>query len=257
MALEKLVSGEVISYKGGQLLLTERHFDSLSQNPIVDYIKKHKEGLALERIRKAFPELHHVPKRDILFFDIETCGLSYDSPIFAIGLAHLNHEIETSCLFARDYSEEKSILQLFLDLVPQYHAFFSYNGNSFDLPRLDKRMQANGIAYPQNQQSQSGDLQTLKDALNSSHSHVDLKQALKALPRLQLPDQKLQTIEKVVFQMSRQDDAASHTIPEIYRGYIAGTHPEEKMARGIQHVLDDTLTLVALVGYICENSKNS
>lgn len=244
MVLEKLVSGKVLPYSNGEFLLVEKNLRDMSDNPIKRFIEENREFLNLNAIRHSFPEIYDIPKREILFFDIETLGFSPNSPIFSIGLTHLTEGITTSCLFARDYSEEKIILQYFLDLLPQHHAFFTYNGASFDLPRLDKRMRdAHGISY-----QGTG----LKERLNSHH--LDLKKFIQRL-RPDLPDHKLSTIEKLVFKMSREGDIPSSQVPKAYKEYVEGTDGEEKIARVISHNMRDTLTLVAVLAYASKRNR--
>jgi len=240
MALEKLVGGKIISYKGESFLLVEKSLEEMGDNPITRYLAEHKQNLSLDKVRKRFPGLHHVPKNAMLYFDVETTGLSGNHAIFSIGMTHLTEGINTSCLFARDYWEERAVLKYFLDLLPEHHAFFTYNGDSFDIPRLEKRIRnAHGLLH---------DSKSLRDFMNSAH--IDLYHEMrKACPGLQ--DYTLRSVEKLVFGLSRRGDIASSKVPEAYQEYINGTDGEEKIARVIQHNMRDTLTLAAIFAYLC------
>lgn len=240
MDLKKLVQGKTVSTKQGRFMLVERDLREMNGNPIKDYIEKHRKVITLERIRRRFPYLTGAPKKDMLFFDIETCGFSYSSPILSIGLADLAGGISTRCLFARDYSEERAILSYFLGLMPQYQIFFTYHGNSFDLSRLDKRLKANGLNGKKNK--------TLKEMLGQTH--IDLRQEVRKL-RLGF-DLGLQTLEKLALELSRDKDIPSKKIPKTYRDYVYGADNEQDIARIIRHNMHDTLTLIALLAYICK-----
>lgn len=256
MSLKDLVNGKTVSRKKGNFMLVERSLSEMGDSPITRYIAEHKGYLLLDSIRAKFPQLKDVPKREMLFFDTETTGLSGNNSIFSIGLTHLTEGVKTSCLFARDYWEERAILQYFLDLLPQHHAFFGYNSSSFDLPRLDSRLKAHGLYNGT----------SLKETLN--HDHIDLMQEMrKARPKL--PGHTLQTIEKLIFGMSREGDVPSSQVPRAFREYIEdlrGKVPEnlwpdltrkreEKMAKVIKHNMRDTLTLVAVLAYLCGRKR--
>jgi uncharacterized protein YprB with RNaseH-like and TPR domain len=243
MSLKDLVNGETVSHKKGKFMLVERALPEMGDNPITRYIAKHRDYLILDSIRAKFPQLTDVPKREMLFFDNETTGLSGNNTIFSIGLTHLTEGVKTSCLFARDYWEERAILRYFLDLLPQHHAFFGYNSTAFDLPRLDSRLRAHGLYNGT----------PLKEALN--HDHIDLMQEMRKA-RPDLPDYRLQTIEKLIFGMSREGDIPSSQVPKAYRDYMAGKEgSEEKMAKVIKHNMRDTLTLVAVLAYLCGRKR--
>ena len=244
MELNDLVKGKEISYKGGSFLSIERDLKNIEDNPIKQYLLSNQEELHLDKIRKTFYKLKKIPKREMLFFDVETCGFSYNCPIFAIGMTHLNHNIVTSCFFARDYSEEKTVLKYFVDMLPNYHAFLTYNGLAFDLTRVDKRLIANGLRT-----TEEG---TLKKALEMSH--LDLKQELSSMRKLNLPDLKLQTVEKILFGMTRENDIPSSEIPIVYNNYMK-REKETKMANVINHVMTDTLSLPAILAYVVKESE--
>jgi len=248
MSLKDLVGGKTVSHKGGKFMLIEKPLGEMEENPITRYIAEHRDSLTLDRIRKKFPL--EVPKKEMLFFDTETTGLSGNHTVFSVGLTHLTEGIKTSCLFARDYWEERAILQYLLDLLPQHHAFFTYNGNSFDLPRIDNRLNERGLNGGK----------TLGDALNNSH--IDLRHEM---PRaIKLPDYKLQTVEKLVFGMEREGDIPSSQVPKAYRDYVKDQYDiapkkrrpeltkkrEERMSRVIRHNMRDTLTLVAVLAFL-------
>lgn len=256
MSLKDLVNGKIVSHKKGKFMLVERPLAAMEDSPITRYIAEHRDYLTLERIRQVFPQLTEVPKREMLFFDTETTGLSGHNTSFSIGLTHLTEGVKTACLFARDYWEERAVLQYFLDLLPQHHAFLTYNGTSFDLPRLDSRLRAHGLYNGT----------SLKEALN--HDHIDLMQEMRKA-RPDLPGHTLQTIEKLIFGMSRERDVPSSQVPKVFREYIEDPSKkvprnlwpdinkkrEEKMARVIEHNMKDTLTLVAVLAYLCGRKR--
>lgn len=77
-------------------------------------------------------------KEKILFFDIETTGLSpKTSSIYLIGV--LFYEKKEDCFvelqwFAERNKDEKAVLSSFLECLEQYSYLYHFNGKTFDIP---------------------------------------------------------------------------------------------------------------------------
>lgn len=232
MTLEKHIAGEEKKYGGGTFYLVERTLEELGRDSVYDYIRANRDTLLMKSIRRRFPELAHIPRNRMLFLDIENCGLEIDSPIISIALAHMNSTsgIKLECLFARDYSEEKAILKYFLDIVPNYEAFFTYNGKSFDAPRLRERAIHNGLYDPSIKNlcgliGSNGDKGKTSQESDSGNNHHDFFHLCRQAARINLADAKLKTIEKTLPELGhfrRQDDIASADIPKVYFEYVYG-----------------------------------
>lgn len=207
------LEGKVRRCRGESFYLIEKPLSELDTGPIDSYIEKHRESLLLRNLRRKFPELEHIPKERMLFFDIETCGFDPNNPIIAIAMAHMHHqyEIMLQCLFARNYSEEKAVIQYFLDSLPNYHAFFTYNGNAFDILRIQARAIQNGLFNGKRK---------LDSMFNGEH--YDLYLLGKEKSRIFLPDAKLQTVERLLFGFNRDSDVECDKIPELYFEYVYG-----------------------------------
>lgn len=213
MSLAKLIQGEERRWKGRRFLLARRSSEEFETGGMRDYVFKHADSLSLSNIRRRFSDLQHIPKGRMLFFDIETEGLDFDSPILSIALAHMFHRKFNSaieCLVARNPSEEKAILGYFWDLLEGYDAFFSYNGSSFDIPRIDSRLVQNGLWQGR----------SLKERINGDHH--DLYHLLRHRLGSELTDTKLPTIEKSLFHYTRRGDILSEEIPKAYFEYVYG-----------------------------------
>jgi len=219
--------------------------EELGAAKVEDYVEKHRDGLVLARIKEKFPWLKRFTKREMLFLDIETSGLRPTSPIISISLTTIGDDVQTQCLVARDYSEEGSMLEYFFNLLGSYNAFFTFNGSSFDFPRLTSRARQHGISID--------GVRTLTEILDGRH--VDLYQALRRRTR-RLPDAKLKTVEKLVFGYGREGDVASRRIPGIYRGYVSREGSVAAMGRIVSHNMIDTLSLVGLLEHICLHYKS-
>ena len=238
MALESFMEGKVVPSQRGQFFLIEKPFGQFEESPIKQYIARHKLS---SRHLSHFPILKDSRS---LCFDIETCGLSPKDPLFAIFFCELSQKPACSCLFARDYSEEEAVLRHFFgQIMPGYNSFISYNGASFDLPRIAERAKQNGVAMDGSGNPDIGNIM--------GDRHIDLYPLARRKLRNRLPDAKLSTIEKMAFRYSRKGDNAGAEVPRQYKLYVGGEPNEEKMTRVISHGMSDTLTLVAVLDYLC------
>lgn len=84
-----------------------------------------------------------------LFIDIETTGLSSAySFIYMIGLAYIKSNTwHITQLFAQNASEEADILMELVDFSKDYSTLIHFNGNTFDIPFIKARMNANNIDF--------------------------------------------------------------------------------------------------------------
>ncbi|WP_165000387.1 ribonuclease H-like domain-containing protein [Anaerophilus nitritogenes] len=89
--------------------------------------------------------------KDINFalFDIETTGLSpIYNQVILIGLLYIkNGHINIKQFFCENRKEEINLLKTFQKEIQKFDLFISYNGDTFDIPFLNKRFQYYGIQY--------------------------------------------------------------------------------------------------------------
>lgn len=86
---------------------------------------------------------------EIAFVDIETTGLSSEhNHIYMIGTAFKENGAWTiTQIMAQNASEEKEMLLQFVNTIKSYKFLVHFNGNSFDLPFILKRCEANSIDF--------------------------------------------------------------------------------------------------------------
>lgn len=89
------------------------------------------------------------PLSEYLFLDIETTGLhAEDSSIYLIGCICYDRDENVFKLhqwFAQKPEEEGDILDAFLSFAANFHYLIHYNGQRFDIPFLQKRIQIYGL----------------------------------------------------------------------------------------------------------------
>ncbi|KXG74226.1 ribonuclease H-like domain-containing protein [Thermotalea metallivorans] len=109
----------------------------------------------MEIINYHLDEKLHLPKnylsvfQDLSFamFDIETTGLNPEySQVILIGILYVQEErIAIRQLFCTHRNEEKILLETFQNEIKNFDMLLSYNGDTFDIPFLNKRFQYHHI----------------------------------------------------------------------------------------------------------------
>jgi uncharacterized protein YprB with RNaseH-like and TPR domain len=141
-------------------------------------------------------------KENFKFMDIETLGLS-NVPIILIGLAEIKGKnIISSQYLLREKKEEPAILYELLNHLDENSAYVTYNGASFDIPFIKNRFTHYQMDYK-------------ADIIN-----YDLLHFTRKLWKERLPNCKLDTVEKHLFNIERIDDVPGSHIPNYYDTYL-------------------------------------
>lgn len=187
----------------------------------------HPDGEAAARLAAVCGE-PRIDPHDIVFLDLETTGLSI-TPVFLIGtMEFVNGRFVFKQYLARDYSEEISILSAFSERLKQAKMIVTFNGKSFDMPFLANRAVANGVRLAQ------------------CRSHLDLLHEARRAYARQLPNCKLQTLERMVCGRTRDDDIPGSEIPQAYHDFVR-TGNARKIGLILLHNLYDLLTMADLM----------
>ena len=188
----------------------------------------HPEGTAVDRVA-ALCKSERIAPEEALFLDIETTGLG-NTPVFLIGTMECDSDgFMFRQYFARDYSEESSILSAFSQRLKDARMLVTFNGKSFDMSYLRNRAVATGVRLPH------------------PKNHLDLlHEARRAFGR-SVPNHKLQTLEQIVCGKCREDDIPGAEIPAAYHQFVR-TGNARKIGLILQHNLYDLLTMADLMG---------
>lgn len=139
---------------------------------------------------------------EIVFLDIETLGLHH-CHLFLIGVAYFkNNTLHIDQFFLRNLTEEKAALYFLNQLFKKKKAICSFNGKTFDIPFLQKRMKR----------------YDLNDELN--HPHFDMRYLAPNGFSYIRQDARLVTYEQFEFDTIRTDDVPSHLVPDFYQSYL-------------------------------------
>jgi len=171
-------------------------------------------------------------KKNALIFDIETTGLNpHKNKVVLIGFIRFDRKnrLTLNQLFIEDLSEEAEMLSVFHRIAASSGFYLTYNGNSFDLPFLNARM---------NKNSQIGRF--------DSFYNIDLMRVLKTKHfNLKLPNYKLKTVEKHM-GIPRSDLISGKESVELYEQYLASKNPDLK-DKILLHNADDITNLYKLL----------
>lgn len=162
------------------------------------------------------------------FMDIETKGLS-NVPVILIGVAEIKgKDIICSQYFLRNYAEEDALLDAYLSHLDEDSVHVTFNGKSFDVPFIKNRCTYNRIEA------------------NLDLPHLDLMHFAKNLWKDELPNCKLQTIEREFFGIERQDDVPGQYIPGYYDTYLSENNIGP-IVPIIEHNRQDIVSLAAFL----------
>ena len=254
----------------------------------MDYIVNNLSSARSGKINRVFPGANLKVHPTMMFLDIETTGLSPYDMVNTVSIARLNGDLKVNTYFTIDPESEEAVISKVLDeILSPSTSLFTYNGKSFDISRLNERAVAWGaidkairkdgqslllpnyasparmaLQLQKNAGSSPTDHQNyLEFLLNGRHQDLmDLfgdffKRQVKEKPR----DGQLQTLEKIIpeFGVHRKNEILGREIPGTYRRFIYEGDNEKDVARIIEHNVLDTITLTALLTYLCvkEESK--
>lgn len=169
---------------------------------------------------------------DLLFMDIETCGLSA-APVFLIGMmTYAEGGFQFEQYLARDYTEEPAILDAFAARLEGAEVLVTFNGKSFDMSYLRQRSAFHGVPLP----------------ARLAH-HLDLLHESRRRWRGCVPNCRLQTLEQLLCGRRRVGDIPGSQIPDAYHAFVR-TGDARAMAAIVHHNLLDLLTMGELVCHL-------
>ncbi|MCX8053191.1 MAG: ribonuclease H-like domain-containing protein [Armatimonadetes bacterium] len=166
---------------------------------------------------------------EILFLDIETTGLGGCTPLFLIGTMEcVEDSFRFIQYFAREYSEERSIIAAVSERLAQTGMLVTFNGKSFDIPFIESRAIVTGVR------------------LQKPKSHLDMLHEARRCYRSDLPNCKFHTLEQMVCGRHRDEDIPSAEIPQAYHEFVR-MGDVSKIRLILRHNLYDLLTMADLM----------
>ena len=208
------------------------NIDEMSFHEIVDVLDNNKYSKKCrDNLLKC---ISLTDQENFKFMDIETKGLS-NVPIILIGVAEIKgKDIIASQYFLRNYAEEPNILEAYLNHLDEDSVHVTFNGKSFDVPFIKNRCRFNRIEC------------------KLDLPHLDLMYFAKNLWKDTLPNCQLQTIEKEIFGIERQDDVPGQYIPGYYDTYLSQNNIGP-IVPIIEHNAQDIISLASFLNKMYED----
>lgn len=217
-------------WSGGESLVAKRHAH-LNKQQNERNAAATPTDYELPAFVSAFPE-------SAVLMDLETCGLS-GSSLFLIGLLRqLEQWLVVELLLARTYAEEQAVLVSFWERVEQHQLMMTFNGKSFDWPMVVDRSARYRLFLNR----------SLPELL-----HVDLLHHSRRRWREQVPDCKLQTLERHICGRGRTGDIPGAQIPAAYQKFVQTGYTRE-MDAVLLHNAIDLVTLLDLAMRLAGNT---
>ncbi|UCB45394.1 MAG: ribonuclease H-like domain-containing protein [Spirochaetota bacterium] len=188
--------------------------------------------------------MRHELIQNLLFFDIETTGLSggAGTNFFLIGMLKVEKEkLVLTQYFLANLSSEPLFLKHVGDHFKPNAVLVSYNGKSFDMNVIKSRFILNGMRLGENPCSENIHLESAQSV------HIDLLYPSRRLWRGMFEDFSLGTVEKQACGVRRKKDIPGYRIPEVYSGYLRGITDLEELCMVFVHNKNDVLSLLALL----------
>ncbi|NYB76081.1 ribonuclease H-like domain-containing protein [Sedimentibacter hydroxybenzoicus DSM 7310] len=174
--------------------------------------------------------------KEAFFIDIESTGLSrvYSSIISITILLHEEGNYKIYQIFCEYKIDEQEALKYLKDLIKTKKYIITYNGNSFDLPFLEYKLQSYNINFNFN-----------------NFSKIDLYSLIRQFKnKIGTSDLKLKTIESY-FNINRNDTLSGKDIITLYEAFRI--EPRKEFSYLIlQHNYEDVYNLPVLFNRITD-----
>lgn len=163
------------------------------------------------KIESDAPYLLPYKKKDVLFFDIETTGLSASSSyLYLIGCIYYKEDSwHLKQWFSDGIEEEKEVIKLFFEFLKNYKVLVHYNGQGFDIPYLLNKVKRYKLRYD----------------FDSVTSLDIYKEILPYKKLLSFENLKQKTVE-AAFGLNRLDTFSGGDLIAVYTSYV-GKHQYE------------------------------
>jgi uncharacterized protein YprB with RNaseH-like and TPR domain len=151
--------------------------------------------------------------------------------VFLAGLlSERDGRLALELFLARDYSEVSAMLAALWQRLADASTLVTFNGKSFDWPMVVDRSRRHLLS---------------RGITVAPPRHIDLLHLSRRRWRGELPDCKLQTLERHVCGRLRADDLPSHMIPAAYQQFVR-TKFEREMDQVLLHNAVDLVTMLDL-----------
>ncbi|MDQ7997319.1 MAG: ribonuclease H-like domain-containing protein [Luteibacter sp.] len=179
-----------------------------------------------------FARLATARREHLLHFDTETTGLAggTGTRAFMIGAADWHDgALRVRQLYITTMAAETAMLKAFSEWIDPHTVLVSYNGKSYDAPLLATRYRLARLTNPL-----------------SGLTHVDLLHPMRRRYRQDWENCKMQTAERRLLRIVREDDLPGSEAPRAWLSYLRGGASTD-LIRVADHNLQDVRSLSGLL----------
>jgi tetratricopeptide (TPR) repeat protein len=188
--------------------------------------------IPLDRPRLATLPGQPPPDVPLVCLDTETTGLGSGTGTFLVGLGWwVGDRFRQLQLLCPDHGDESALLAALESAIPPDAWLVTYNGRSFDWPLLTTRYRL------------------LRRDAPAHAGHLDLLPHVRRLFRHRLGDARLQTVEREMLDVHREEDVAGWEIPDRFLAFVRGG-PADPIAAIVAHNAEDVRSLGRLLRHL-------
>lgn len=237
VSVEEFLPGGTVRGRHGEVYVHERLLSEIERSArrIVSSYRQAELNAFTTGLQGKAEELERLSKLGfsrVAFLDIESTGF-FNCPTFLVGTMFLSgEEFVIRQFFARDYSEEKGLIDVISMHLAEFDAVVTFNGKAYDIPFISDRAIYHGV------RSASRPLRRL--------FHFDLLHHSRRHWRGTFPNCKLQTLELYVCRRRRSGDIPSSEIPGVYHDFVRTGDPY-LLVRVFHHNMLDLITMSELL----------
>jgi uncharacterized protein YprB with RNaseH-like and TPR domain len=188
-----------------------------------------------------------------LFVDLETCGFA-GSMVFLAGLVwQADGELVVDQLLARSYTEERALLEALWQVAACNRVLVTFNGKSFDWPMVHDRSTRHHLGRRVAGAKSAELVPSARSSGMQRHDarpelvHCDLLHHARRRWKHELPDCRLQTLERFICRRARRDDVPGALVPAAYHRFVRTGDTS-----ALEHILShNALDLETLVQVAC------
>jgi uncharacterized protein YprB with RNaseH-like and TPR domain len=200
-------------------------------------VERRWRSIRSEQLSLPWGDVESVRRERLVCFDTETTGLAggVGTKAFMIGWGRWQEkEFVVRIIYLTKMAGEPAMLRAFTDGLPDQPIFIGYNSRSYDAPLLKGRYRMHRQANP-----------------FDDHRHVDLLHPTRRRYRGVYENCRLQTIERHVLGIVRDDDLPGSEAPGAWLAFLRG-QSSVNLGRVIQHNRQDVLTVGRLLNHLCD-----
>jgi uncharacterized protein len=198
----------------------------------LDAVKKVLAARFSQSHRLNYLLLSYFKPEELLFIDIESKSLFFETSIIEIGAGYFEgKEFIVKQFTCLEDSAEYEILEEFKKLLIGKKAFVTFNGRTFDIPFIDRRMSYYGVA-------------SAVDILKLHN--FDLLHFSRCCYKKEFDSYRLKAMEMQVLGKEREGDIDGSEIQIYFENYVR-THDPKYIEPIIYHNREDIITLVLLM----------